>query len=133
MAGAHSALRAGVAAPCALPIEPRTEEAPAPRVVLVGNPNVGKSALFGALTGTYVTVSNYPGTTVEVARGWAHLGGRRTAVVDTPGAASLLPASEDERVTRDLLLELGAFDVLEKPLDLQIAFNKAERLAQRPA
>jgi DNA-binding response OmpR family regulator len=34
--------------------------------------------------------------------------------------------------TRDLLLELGAFDVLEKPLDLQIAFNKAERLAQRP-
>ena len=36
------------------------------RVVLVGNPNVGKSALFGALTGTYVTVSNYPGTTVAI-------------------------------------------------------------------
>jgi ferrous iron transport protein B len=35
-------------------------------VVLVGSPNVGKSALFGALTGTYVTVSNYPGTTVEI-------------------------------------------------------------------
>ncbi|MCX5730781.1 MAG: 50S ribosome-binding GTPase, partial [Deltaproteobacteria bacterium] len=39
----------------------------APRtLVLVGNPNVGKSVLFGALTGKYVTVSNYPGTTVEV-------------------------------------------------------------------
>jgi ferrous iron transport protein B len=74
-------------------------------IVLVGTPNVGKSALFGALTGTYVTVSNYPGTTVEVASGWASLAGHRRQVVDTPGAASLLPASEDERVTRDILLE----------------------------
>ena len=38
-------------------------------VVLVGNPNVGKSVLFNALTGSYVTVSNYPGTSVEVSRG----------------------------------------------------------------
>ena len=38
-------------------------------IVLVGNPNVGKSAVFGWLTGRYVEVSNYPGTTVEVARG----------------------------------------------------------------
>ena len=38
------------------------------RIALVGNPNVGKSVIFGALTGTYATVSNYPGTTVEVAR-----------------------------------------------------------------
>ena len=36
------------------------------KVILIGNPNVGKSALFGLLTGKYVTVSNYPGTTVEV-------------------------------------------------------------------
>ena len=77
---------------------------PAGGVVLVGNPNVGKSALFGALTGTYVTVSNYPGTTVEVAEGTMTTGGRRVAVRDTPGAASLLPFSEDERVTRDILL-----------------------------
>src|SRR5512143_3445809 len=74
-------------------------------VVLVGNPNVGKSALFGALTGKYVTVSNYPGTTVEVSRGQAVIGGRRVAVVDTPGAGSFVPTSEDERVTRDILLE----------------------------
>jgi ferrous iron transport protein B len=74
-------------------------------IVLVGNPNVGKSALFGALTGTYVTVSNYPGTTVEITTGHAWLGGRRVALLDTPGAGSLLPSSEDERVTRDILLE----------------------------
>ena len=73
-------------------------------VVLVGNPNVGKSALFGALTGTYVTVSNYPGTTVEVAEGSMTSRGRRVTVRDTPGAGSLIPFSEDERVTRDILL-----------------------------
>ena len=44
-------------------------------VLLVGTPNVGKSALFGALTGSYVTVSNYPGTTVEIARGNATIAG----------------------------------------------------------
>ena len=86
--------------------------APPERVVLVGNPNVGKSALFGALTGKYVTVSNYPGTTVEVSRGWTTFGGRRMEVVDTPGAASFLPSSEDERVTRDILLDPRASIVI---------------------
>jgi ferrous iron transport protein B len=46
------------------------------KVALVGNPNVGKSVLFNALTGAYVTVSNYPGTSVEVARGNALIEGR---------------------------------------------------------
>src|SRR6185436_15508500 len=71
---------------------------------LCGNPNVGKSVLFGALTGTYVTVSNYPGTTVEVTTGSAMFDARTLTVVDTPGAASFIPSSEDERVTRDILL-----------------------------
>ena len=75
-----------------------------PAVVLVGNPNVGKSALFGALTGKYATVSNYPGTTVEVTRGAAWIAGRRRRVLDTPGANGLTPMSEDEQVTRDILL-----------------------------
>ncbi len=86
--------------------------APPSGVVLVGNPNVGKSALFGALTGTYVTVSNYPGTTVEVSRGHTVVWGRRVAIVDTPGAASFVPFSEDERVTRDILLEGPAQNVV---------------------
>jgi ferrous iron transport protein B len=75
-----------------------------PTVALVGSPNVGKSLLFNILTSTYVTVSNYPGTTVEVSRGEALIAGRAVTVVDTPGMYSLLSITEEERVSRDLLL-----------------------------
>jgi ferrous iron transport protein B len=74
------------------------------KVALVGNPNVGKSVLFNALTGAYVTVSNYPGTSVEVARGSATIDGSRFEVIDTPGMYSLLPITEEERVAREILL-----------------------------
>jgi ferrous iron transport protein B len=74
------------------------------RVFLVGNPNVGKSVVFNALTGSYAVVSNYPGTTVEVSRGHATLDGQRVEVVDTPGMYSLRPITDEERVTRDILL-----------------------------
>ncbi len=76
-----------------------------PLIILAGHPNVGKSVLFKRLTGRYVTVSNYPGTTVEVSQGQAVLAGRRTLVVDAPGINSLTSLSDDERVTRDLLLQ----------------------------
>lgn len=75
------------------------------KIALVGNPNVGKSVIFGLLTGKYVTVSNYPGTTVEVTRGVCHGLDGGVEVVDTPGANSLIPLSEDECVARDMLLE----------------------------
>jgi len=114
----------------------------------VGNPNVGKSVVFGYLTGHYVIVSNYPGTTVEVARGrfagdrdphqrgpgwrsqprftrqgpdrgrrWSHRRGsleyshafrRRHGdweVIDTPGVNNFIPTSEDEVVTRNILMD----------------------------
>ena len=83
---------------------PAVQGRPSDNVVLLGNPNVGKSVLFSLLTGKYVTVSNYPGTTVEVSRGTLGLTGRRHTVIDTPGVNTLLPMSEDERVTRDILL-----------------------------
>ena len=84
-----------------------------PPVLLVGNPNVGKSVIFGALTRRYVTVSNYPGTTVEVTRGEGRAVPGRPEVVDTPGTNSLTPQSEDERVTRDILLAEPAAVVLQ--------------------
>ena len=73
-------------------------------IALVGNPNVGKSVIFGLLTGQYVTVSNYPGTTVEVTRGQALFDKRETVIIDTPGINGLIPNSEDEKVTRDILV-----------------------------
>ncbi|GIU98758.1 MAG: ferrous iron transport protein B [Actinomycetota bacterium] len=81
-------------------------------VVLVGNSNVGKSAVFAALTGRRVNVSNYPGTTVEIASGTVRADGERT-LIDTPGVRSTLPLSDDERVTRDALLDLEPSSVVQ--------------------
>ncbi len=73
-------------------------------IALVGHPNVGKSVLFQRLTGRYVAVSNYPGTTIEVARGAAQdLPG--VAIIDTPGVAGLPASSEDEQVTARVLVQ----------------------------
>ena len=84
--------------------ETRQKESPVERIILIGNPNVGKSVIFNYLTGKYVTVSNYPGTTVEVATGMMSIHGKKFQAVDTPGINSLIPTSEDEKVTRDILL-----------------------------
>ncbi|MDD2856223.1 MAG: ferrous iron transport protein B [Desulfuromonadaceae bacterium] len=74
------------------------------KVALVGNPNVGKSVLFNALTGAYVTVSNYPGTSVEVSRGNAVINSQAWEVIDTPGMYSIHTITEEERVAREILL-----------------------------
>ena len=81
------------------------DSAAAPTVTLVGNPNVGKSVIFSLLTGKYVTVSNYPGTTVEITKGSSSFDGGAYRVIDTPGANSFIPQSEDEKVARDMLFE----------------------------
>ncbi|HET7009237.1 MAG TPA: ferrous iron transport protein B [Anaerolineales bacterium] len=73
-------------------------------IALVGNPNVGKSVVFHRLTGRYVNVSNYPGTTVEIARSSAPFLPEST-VVDTPGLLMLPVRSEEERITASLLLD----------------------------
>jgi ferrous iron transport protein B len=82
------------------------------RVALVGNPNVGKSVIFGRLTGRYATVSNYPGTTVAITRGRALVGAEVCDVIDTPGVNVLEGVmSEDELVTRRLL-ESGGVELV---------------------
>ncbi|MGA2463259.1 MAG: ferrous iron transport protein B [Thermodesulfobacteriota bacterium] len=85
--------------------ETKPTEASKEKIILIGNPNVGKSVIFNYLTGKYVTVSNYPGTTVEVAHGTMSSHGKKLHVIDTPGINSLIPMSEDEKVTRDILLK----------------------------
>ncbi len=70
----------------------------------MSSPNVGKSLLFHKLTATYVTVSNYPGTTVDVYKARGTIKEQDFEVLDTPGIYSLLPITEEEKVTRSILL-----------------------------
>ena len=73
------------------------------RLILIGNPNVGKSAVFYRLTGIHATTSNYPGTTVTYKSGFARIAGEEFEVLDTPGAYSLDYSNEAEKVAVDLL------------------------------
>jgi len=75
------------------------------KIAIVGSPNVGKSVMFNNLTGSYATVSNYPGTTVEVSRGKGKIGSEEYEIIDTPGMYSLSPITEEEKVTREILLQ----------------------------
>lgn len=75
------------------------------RILLMGNPNVGKSAIFTRLTNVRVIVSNYPGTTVEFTRGAMRLNGQKVEVIDAPGTYSLEPMVPAEKVAVRLLQE----------------------------
>jgi ferrous iron transport protein B len=79
----------------ALPVDPMKS-----KVVLVGNPNVGKSVVFNYLSGLYVDVSNFPGTTIEVSRA-AYL---QYDLYDTPGIYGVSSFNDEERVARDIIL-----------------------------
>jgi ferrous iron transport protein B len=69
-------------------------------IVLAGNPNVGKSVIFNALTGSDADVSNYPGTTIDIARG--HLG--KDELADTPGIYGVSSFNDEERAARKMIL-----------------------------
>ncbi|MGQ9603083.1 MAG: FeoB small GTPase domain-containing protein [bacterium] len=73
------------------------------RILLVGNPNVGKSVLFSKLTGVNVCVSNYPGTTVEYTRGYRYAKEGEIEIIDVPGIYSLEPCSKAEQVAACML------------------------------
>lgn len=70
------------------------------KIVLAGNPNVGKSVFFHLLTGLYVDVSNYPGTTLEISSG--KFG--QDVVIDTPGVYGISSFNDEERIARDIIL-----------------------------
>jgi ferrous iron transport protein B len=87
------------------------------RIALIGNPNVGKSVVFGRLTGRYVTVANYPGTTVAVTSGRSLVGTEVCDIVDTPGVNALDGTlSEDKQITRRVLAD-GDIDVVMQVAD----------------
>ena len=70
------------------------------KILLMGNPNVGKSVIFSRLTGINVIASNYPGTTVSYTRGFMKLGEETVEVIDVPGTYTLEPTTEREVIGR---------------------------------
>jgi ferrous iron transport protein B len=77
------------------------------KILLVGNPNVGKSAIFSRLTGAKVIISNYPGTTVEFTQGKMKLGNENVMVIDVPGTYTLEPTCKAEEVACRMVKEGG--------------------------
>jgi ferrous iron transport protein B len=72
-------------------------------ILLIGNPNVGKSAIFSHLTGVSVTTSNYPGTTVEFSKGYMTYKEEKYEIIDVPGTYQLDPKAESEKVAVDMI------------------------------
>jgi len=75
------------------------------KILLIGNPNVGKSVIFSRLTGAKVIISNYPGTTVEFTQGYMKLGDATPAIIDAPGTYTLRPTTKAEEVSVRMLRE----------------------------
>jgi ferrous iron transport protein B len=75
------------------------------KILLMGNPNVGKSVLFSRLTGTRTIASNYPGTTVGFTKGYLKLGQEQAEIIDVPGTYTLEPTSKAEEVATEMLKE----------------------------
>ena len=75
------------------------------KILLMGNPNVGKSVVFSRLTGVHVIASNYAGTTVEFTKGYMKLSDERVEVIDVPGTYTLEPTSRAEEVAVAILKE----------------------------
>jgi len=75
------------------------------KILLMGNPNVGKSAVFNRLTGAKVIESNYPGTTVDYTKGYMRLERKEIEIIDVPGTFSLEPKDKAEEVAVKILRE----------------------------
>ena len=75
------------------------------KILLMGNPNVGKSVVFSRLTGVNVIQSNYPGTTVGYTKGRLIIDNAEMEIVDVPGTYSLSPSCKAEEVARDMFFE----------------------------
>jgi ferrous iron transport protein B len=112
---------------CCDPPDPRPEaRGPRPQICLAGNPNVGKTTLFNALTGSLAKVSNYPGITVERRSARYVVGGRDAQLWDLPGTYSLNARSAEEQIAFDALVGLGGH----RPPDAVIVCLDATQLAR---
>ncbi|MBN1332863.1 MAG: 50S ribosome-binding GTPase, partial [Synergistales bacterium] len=102
------------------------------KILLVGNPNVGKSAIFSRLTGVHALSSNYPGTTIGFNEGWLRLEKKTYKIIDVPGAYTLDPTNEAEEVARKIIedggdLAIVVLDATALERNLYLAFQVLER------
>jgi len=110
------------------------------KILLMGNPNVGKSVVFSRLTGANVIISNYPGTTIDFTKGKMLLGGEKVEIIDPPGTYSLKHSDRAEEVAVRMLKEADlvinvvdatnlernlflTFELMEKKIPMIVALN----------
>ena len=101
------------------------------KILLMGNPNVGKSAVFSRLTGAKVVISNYPGSTVEFTQGQMKIGGERPLVIDVPGTYTLEPTCKAEevacRMAREGSLIINVVDATNLERNLHLSLQLLEK------
>lgn len=101
------------------------------RILLMGNPNVGKSVFFSRITGVRVIASNYPGTTVGFTKGSMKLGGEEVEVIDVPGTYTLEPTSKADEVAAAMLengdLVINVVDATNLERNLYLTLELLER------
>ena len=101
------------------------------RIILMGNPNVGKSVVFSRLTGANVISSNYPGTTVDFSKGKMRFEGKSIEIIDAPGTYSLEPSNKAEEVASGMLndadLVINVIDSTNLERNLYLTLELLER------
>ena len=101
------------------------------KILLVGNPNVGKSAIFSRLTGIHVVASNYPGTTVEFTQGTMKIGEERAILIDVPGTYDLDAALNAEKIAVDMLehgdMAINVVDATNLERNLHVTLHLIEK------
>ncbi|MFH1259441.1 MAG: ferrous iron transporter B [Elusimicrobiota bacterium] len=101
------------------------------KILLMGNPNVGKSVIFSRLTGAKVIISNYPGTTVEFTQGQMKVGEEKPIVIDVPGMYTLEPTSKAEEVAVQVIKEgdlvINIVDATNLERNLHLALQLLEK------
>ena len=101
------------------------------KILLMGNPNVGKSVVFSRLTGANVIYSNYPGTTVEFKKGFMKYRGKSAEVIDVPGTYTLKPTSKAEEIAVEMLKEaelvINVVDTTNLERNLNLTYQLMEK------
>jgi len=101
------------------------------KILLIGNPNVGKSVLFNRLTGMDVISSNYPGTTIDYTKGYFNIQGERAELIDIPGIYSLEAATKAEEIALQMLKDGDVFISVIDATNLERGLNLTLQLIKQ--